>query len=528
LPRTTAEQQAAERKIRELLAKRATFQARDLAASKFLESLAADHKLPLTIDKQAIGDEGISLDTVISVDLKEVTLESALEQVLEPLGLDWTIHHEQLVATTVSAAKSPRYVQKKLYPVRELLIPLGVQVGDVDLDATPLADLIQAAIDPDQWQAGGGSCSVQALGDVLVLSASRRMHDRVERLFDELRRVQRAQPGQIELSAQDAAAEKILSQPARFDFRDLPLSQAPAKIAAEHKVTVAIDQQALEDAGLDGDTPVSLNVSNCELRSALRLLLEPLGLTYAYRHGTLYITSHDEVVTRVYNVRRLVRRGAGGEIRYAPLIDTLESAVSPAQWQKLGGAGSATPYLGMLVVSQSPAVHAEIRQLLGEITKARDQQRAAAGLPPTAPIELSAPQSPQAKGESMTVRIYKLRPGENQESAEQVLNQISLAEGQGQSDLKALIGVIEQHLKLIELKQRREENAAERAAQVVKAAAEVLPAVEPGSWKTQGGGGQAYPLPGAILVRQNAAGHAKIKPVLEKLGFETEGEAVGP
>ena len=54
-------------------------------------------------------------------------------------------------------------------------------------------------------------------------------------------------------------------------------------------------------------------------------------------------------------LERCASNGAGGEIRYAPLVDTLESAVSPGQWQKMGGAGSATPYQGMLVVSQSPA-----------------------------------------------------------------------------------------------------------------------------------------------------------------------------
>ena len=68
-----------------------------------------------------------------------------------------------------------------------------------------------------------------------------------------------------------------------------------------------IDADALDQAGgHTPDDPVNLTLSAATLRSALRIMLKPMDLTYVIREGTLTITSSDdaaeEPVNKIYPV----------------------------------------------------------------------------------------------------------------------------------------------------------------------------------------------------------------------------------
>ena len=77
-----------------------------------------------------------------------------------------------------------------------------------------------------------------------------------------------------------------------------------------HKIGIWIDKQALQDEGINADTQVSLTISGISLRSALRLLLEPLALTYIIEDEVMKITTQtkadEKMSTRVYPVADLV------------------------------------------------------------------------------------------------------------------------------------------------------------------------------------------------------------------------------
>jgi hypothetical protein len=124
--------------------------------------------------------------------------------------------------------------------------------------------------------------------------------------------------GQVSLPRPDEAEAKIesaLIEPAKFDFVDQPLSDVAAQLRERHKISIQLDTKALTDAGLGSDTPVTAHAEGISLRSALKLVLEQLDLTYVIRDEVLMITSKTEaenwLTFRIYPVRDLVAGESG-------------------------------------------------------------------------------------------------------------------------------------------------------------------------------------------------------------------------
>jgi hypothetical protein len=122
--------------------------------------------------------------------------------------------------------------------------------------------------------------------------------------------------GSMDLRAQGETEERIeraLQGPLHargFDFTDTTLEQVVAEIANEYSIPVEIDNLALEDAGLGPDEPVTMNLHNVSLRSALNHLLRRFDLTYIIKDEVLLITTpevaDENLTVKVYPVADLV------------------------------------------------------------------------------------------------------------------------------------------------------------------------------------------------------------------------------
>ena len=126
------------------------------------------------------------------------------------------------------------------------------------------------------------------------------------KLREKYKSVDLANPGSNEKKIYDA-----LDQPVQnFDFSETPLRDVIAQIQDAQGIPVQIDTKAFEDGGLDLETPVTRSVSGISLRSALRLLLGDLDLTYLIKDEVLLITTKDKaaenLVVKVYPVADLV------------------------------------------------------------------------------------------------------------------------------------------------------------------------------------------------------------------------------
>jgi len=115
-----------------------------------------------------------------------------------------------------------------------------------------------------------------------------------------------ANPGSNEKRIYDALQNKVDN----FEFTETPLRDVIAQIEDSQGIPVEFDTKAFEDAGLDLETPVTKSVSGIALRSALRLLLGDLDLTYLVKDEVLLITTKDkaaeQLVVKVYPVADLV------------------------------------------------------------------------------------------------------------------------------------------------------------------------------------------------------------------------------
>ncbi|MFN3152005.1 hypothetical protein [Bremerella sp.] len=119
--------------------------------------------------------------------------------------------------------------------------------------------------------------------------------------------------GSVDLASTGSTEQKIFQQleaETKIQFIDTPLEEVVGYLKQLHGIEIQIDNRALEDVGLSTDTPVTRNIEGISLRSALRLMLKELDLTYIVANEVLMITTPEEaeseLITKVYPVADLV------------------------------------------------------------------------------------------------------------------------------------------------------------------------------------------------------------------------------
>ena len=132
------------------------------------------------------------------------------------------------------------------------------------------------------------------------------------------------------------------------------------------KLPVRLDWRALEEMGLDAETPLPANqVEGGGLRAALTELLDDTDLAVIIKHGALTITSEDvaseNLVIGFYPLPTQIDAG-----NLQPLIDLIQSTVAADTWDTVGGPAAirAAEEANALVVSQTIEVHAEILAIM--------------------------------------------------------------------------------------------------------------------------------------------------------------------
>jgi hypothetical protein len=122
--------------------------------------------------------------------------------------------------------------------------------------------------------------------------------------------------GSMDLKATGDAERRIetaLRNPLRaagLEFIDTPLEEVANLLQEDYGIPVQLDTPALDEIGLGPDEPVTASLQSISLRSALRLMLKQLQLTYIIQDEVLMITTPEEaesqLVVKVYPVADLV------------------------------------------------------------------------------------------------------------------------------------------------------------------------------------------------------------------------------
>ncbi len=91
----------------------------DTALSDVADWLRQTHNIPVVLDTRPLQDVGIAVDTPITFSIEGVTLATALDLVLRPLDLRWTVYQGVLLITTPEEEENQLIT--KVYPVDDLL-----------------------------------------------------------------------------------------------------------------------------------------------------------------------------------------------------------------------------------------------------------------------------------------------------------------------------------------------------------------------------------------------------------------------
>jgi hypothetical protein len=278
--------------------------------------------------------------------------------------------------------------------------------GKLDAWAEAIAQLIPRMIEPESWQSG--EVMVQAVGETIVVRQTDDVQHRIGKLINQIlpqsvpdsmlvyypavrlsppafkaNWPHEAEPQPRHVEARINAA---LDEPCELDFAEQPLSDVMDKLGEAHHVRIHLDSKALTDAGVGSDTPITRSITGVSLRTALKLLLSELDLTYLIRHEVLMITSKTEaenmLTTKVYPVFDLVVRSPDAPpsvpaLNFRSLIDNITANLAPTTWDEVGGPGAILSFTnaGALVISQTMEVHEEIVEYLRALREVGAEQK---------------------------------------------------------------------------------------------------------------------------------------------------------
>jgi len=200
-------------------------------------------------------------------------------------------------------------------------------------------------------------------------------------------------------STQISATEKKLQLTIDAVFSNTPLRQVLDSLGSKLDVQFYLDERALTEVGLDSNTAIDFNLKNVKAELALELMLKQIQLVWFAQNELVHVTTREvaanELEVRIYRCRDFLeieshppgqRAMDGGmsdgamirnEFRNRhrtlnDLVKLIPRVIYPMSWDDLGGTGNiGTLPDGILVISQTRRVHAEVQQLLQTIRMLR-------------------------------------------------------------------------------------------------------------------------------------------------------------
>jgi len=208
------------------------------------------------------------------------------------------------------------------------------------------------------------------------------------------------QPFYPELTPNEQKIQAALKSPTTVEFPGVPLKQVIDEFQNQHHINFYISALPLKEDGISIEEPVNVSLSGVPLKSALKIILKPLGLAYEIDQEVIKITTQAEVdrhlKTRIYPVgdlcssekeftaiqnailigcqlslkARKQRWSAEGLVLQGP-----PSAPAPYQ-TNINPAMTFVPQCQALIVNETDEIHEKIVELLTQLRQVRQDQAA--------------------------------------------------------------------------------------------------------------------------------------------------------
>ncbi|HLN29498.1 MAG TPA: hypothetical protein VK395_17245 [Gemmataceae bacterium] len=122
----------------------------------------------IVLDKTALDEIGVTYDSPVTLNLKEVTVRTGLHKILGDLGLTYVIKDE--VIQVVSPTQAAHMMRTQVYYVGELATNV--------FQAAALIELVQSTVAPESWVANGGTGTIayDPVRHALIIKQSAEFH----------------------------------------------------------------------------------------------------------------------------------------------------------------------------------------------------------------------------------------------------------------------------------------------------------------------------------------------------------------
>ncbi len=182
----------------------------------------------------------------------------------------------------------------------------------------------------------------------------------------------RRSPG-VKMTEKEKAILEALKKPVKVDYNMETLQSVIDHLSRQMGQEILLDKQALEEANVTYDTPITLRFNNpVSARTALKRVLADVGMTYVIRKETIEVTTlaraREMMTVRTYYVGDLmgvvspILPAIANDFQMIQAIGIILSEIQniePESWEGKVGSGTVTfdPVRMAIVVKQSAEVH---------------------------------------------------------------------------------------------------------------------------------------------------------------------------
>jgi hypothetical protein len=199
---------AAEERIRDELNKETDVEFNEVPLKMAIEYIKDKHQIEIRLDEKGLKETTIAVDTPLTINIKGISLRSALKQMLSELPNDPTFVIRDDVLVITSRERAAQYKLLRIYNVSDLvedttLRHLEPQPGygrpprEQPYDElNSLANVVQQAIEPGTWDPAQDNSVVPLISrrtPILVVRHSAIAQEEVASLLRSLRDVQERQ-----------------------------------------------------------------------------------------------------------------------------------------------------------------------------------------------------------------------------------------------------------------------------------------------------------------------------------------------
>ena len=192
---------------------------------------------------------------------------------------------------------------------------------------------------------------------------------------------------------QDRTVEEALNKKVELHLENVALYEVLNQLRKAMGINVIVDTIALEDEGIGTDTPISLDVEGISAKSALRLVLAQVDMTFFVSDGVLQLTTEtineERLETHLFNVAQIDKKHDS----VFALIDAVQNTVD-GPWMDIDGSGGTVSMVlpSVMCITATPQQVTATRNLLEGIQSRLKKQ----------------PDSPKPADSQSMIRLHKV------------------------------------------------------------------------------------------------------------------------